>query len=49
MRPRFFFTVQKRNWRPRRRDRIGFVGLRVVQFGGPSLRMKCINSKEIHR
>ena len=49
MRPTFSFTVQKRNWRPRRRGRIGFVGLRVVQFGGPSLRMKCINSNEIHR
>ena len=49
MRPTFFFMVQKRNWRPRRKGQIGFVWLRVIQFGGPSLRMKYINSNEIHR
>lgn len=49
MRLVLFFTVQKRNWRPRRRGRIGFVALRVIQFGGPSLRMKYINTNEIHR
>lgn len=49
MRLILFFMVQKRNWRPRRRGRIGFVGLRVIQFGGPSLRMKYINTNEIHR